>query len=392
MSDGALHSLALVPESSYGTTPATPPFETLRITSCGLALTKDIFESEEIRSDRQRSDVRHGARKVGGDLGIELSYGSHDTMLEALMCGTWTTKGTITAATISAAASDNSFNDSGNGFVAAGFEVGDSVTVTGFTHETANNIAKGKITALTVGKMTIGGTDGDVIVDEGASEAVTISTRDKVLKVGTTRRSFTLERKFGDLLEAAYPYHRFTGCEFNTLDLSINANAMVTGTIGVVGKDLTLAGTAIAGASYAAASTTSPLDSFTGSLKEAGSTIAIVTELSLKLDNGLAPKFIVGSSTTLEPSIGRAKVTGQIGVYFIDAVMLNKFINETASYLELHLPDAAGNDLEIYIPRIKYTGGQPDVKGEGPIMLSMPFEALYDSTTVTNLRLTRSPV
>lgn len=81
----------------------------------------------------------------------------------------------ISAATISALASDNSYNDSGSGFVAAGFAVNDRVHVSGFTGNTANNIFVGVVTALTTGKMTIGGTDGDVIVDDAAGETVVIS-------------------------------------------------------------------------------------------------------------------------------------------------------------------------------------------------------------------------
>lgn len=82
---------------------------------------------------------------------------------------------TITAATISAAASDNSYNDSGNGFVTAGFDIGDRVKVSGFTGSAANNILVGTITALTAGKMTIGGAEGEVIVDDAAGESVTIT-------------------------------------------------------------------------------------------------------------------------------------------------------------------------------------------------------------------------
>jgi hypothetical protein len=81
---------------------------------------------------------------------------------------------TLVAATISAAAADNSYNDSASGFIAAGFEVGDAVTVTGFTGGVANNIVGGIVTALTAAKMTIGGTDGDVIADDAAGETVTI--------------------------------------------------------------------------------------------------------------------------------------------------------------------------------------------------------------------------
>lgn len=80
-----------------------------------------------------------------------------------------------TATTISALASDNSYNDSGGGFVTAGFAVNDQVRVQGFTGDVANNIFSGKITALTASKMTIGGTDGDVIADDAAGESVTIT-------------------------------------------------------------------------------------------------------------------------------------------------------------------------------------------------------------------------
>jgi hypothetical protein len=82
---------------------------------------------------------------------------------------------TITGTTISAAAADNSFNDSANGFVAAGFAVGDAVRIQGFTGDTANNIFSAVVTAVTIGKLTIGGTDGNVIVDDAAGESVTIT-------------------------------------------------------------------------------------------------------------------------------------------------------------------------------------------------------------------------
>lgn len=87
---------------------------------------------------------------------------------------------TKTAVTISALASDNSYNDSGSGFLTAGFGVGDYIDVTGFTGNAANNLTSGLITAVTATKITIGGTDGDVIVDDAAGESVTI--------VGTQKR------------------------------------------------------------------------------------------------------------------------------------------------------------------------------------------------------------
>lgn len=103
------------------------------------------------------------------------------------------------AATLSAAAADNSYNDSGSGFVAAGFAVADRVNVSGFTGNAANNILVGVITALTAGKMTIGGTDGDVIVDDAAGETVVISkwTSRRVLMSGAGAKATTTEQLTG---------------------------------------------------------------------------------------------------------------------------------------------------------------------------------------------------
>lgn len=81
---------------------------------------------------------------------------------------------TMTATTISAAASDDSLNDSGSGFVSEGFAVGDSVRVSGFT-DSANNPFSARILALTAGKMTL---DGISLVDEAAGDTVTVTKWD----------------------------------------------------------------------------------------------------------------------------------------------------------------------------------------------------------------------
>jgi hypothetical protein len=139
-------------------------------------------------------------------------------------------------------------------------------------------------------------------------------------------------------------------------------------------------------------STTSPLDSFTGTLEEGGTTIAVVTEMSMTLQNGIEPRFVVGSKDSIIPSDGRSNLTGQITAYFEDSTLVNKFLNETESSLVFSLPDTAGNIQRYRIPRIKYTGAPPDVTGEGPITLAMPFQALLDASEGTNMLIERTPV
>ncbi|MCF3934349.1 phage tail tube protein [Acuticoccus sp. M5D2P5] len=296
---GARHGLSYVAESTYGTTPGSPSMLALRHTSSSLQLNKDNFVSNEIRNDRQIEDMRHGTKQVGGDIGIELSYGAFDDILESALFGSWATD---------------------------------------------------------------------------------------VLKAGTAVKSFTMERQFGDIGQ----YEVFTGCLANTFSLSISPNAMVTGTIGIMGKDATLSGTSL-GAPGAAASNP-PFDGFSGTLSEGGSAIANVSALELTLDNGITPAFVIGSDVTPQMIAGRSNLTGTLTAYFEDLALLNKFIDETESSLELTLEGASGGDLTITIPRIKYTGGQNPVNSaEEAIPLTMPFQALRSSSDGTNLILTRTP-
>lgn len=85
---------------------------------------------------------------------------------------------TLTASTISAQASDQSFNDSALGFTA--FAADDQVQVSGFTGSGANNLYSANVTGATLGKLTIGGPDGAVIVDDAAGESVTITKWESV--------------------------------------------------------------------------------------------------------------------------------------------------------------------------------------------------------------------
>lgn len=209
-----------------------------------------------------------------------------------------------------------------------------------------------------------------------------------VLKAGVTRRSFTIERKFADL--DTPEWHRHTGCEFNTIGLSVSPNAMVTATFGVVGQDLSIGTSALSGATYAADSTNKPFDSFTGSIQEGGSTIATVTALELNLENGIEPLFAIGSQTTQRPSIGKSRLTGTCTTYFDSKTLYEKFLNETESTMQLVLTDLDGNSYTIDLPRLKYNSGQPDVSGEGAITIAMEFIGLYDSGEASQIKITRS--
>lgn len=81
--------LAYIAESTWGTTPATPAFNEQRFTGENLNANIANTTSNEIRSDRNVSDLVQTGQTAGGSVDTELSYGAFDTWLESLLYSTW---------------------------------------------------------------------------------------------------------------------------------------------------------------------------------------------------------------------------------------------------------------------------------------------------------------
>ncbi len=89
MASGSDTRVAYVAESTFGETPATPSFQNMRVTSGGLRTTKQTVTSEELRSDQNVVDEIQVGQDVEGSLPFEMSYGSFDDMIEAVLGGAW---------------------------------------------------------------------------------------------------------------------------------------------------------------------------------------------------------------------------------------------------------------------------------------------------------------
>ena len=204
---------------------------------------------------------------------------------------------------------------------------------------------------------------------------------DGTITIGTTQRSLTIQRGFPEISA----YSAFSGCVVNQWSVSIRPNAVVTSTFSIIGKDMGNSQVLTGGTDK---STYAPFDSFTGTLKEGGTTIAIVTGLDFTLNNNISPLQVLMQDTAVGLAEGRADITGTLTAYFTDVSLLNKFVNETISSIEVTLTDPDGNSLTFYFPRIKYTGGDISVNDEGPVTISLPFTALKDDT-YTSLQITK---
>lgn len=91
MVDSSQTRLADITEVTWGTTPATPTFKVARFTGEGLNANIENVVSNEIRADRNVTDLIQVGSEAGGNIDIELVYGSFEDWLESLMYNTWAT-------------------------------------------------------------------------------------------------------------------------------------------------------------------------------------------------------------------------------------------------------------------------------------------------------------
>lgn len=206
-----------------------------------------------------------------------------------------------------------------------------------------------------------------------------------VLKAGTTRRSFTIERFFSDITR----YRRAVGCEFNSFSLECPASGIVTGTFGVIGMDDTGAGTAIASSSYTADPNENVMDSLSGSITVGGSAVTCITSIKLTLENGIENLPVVGETTRIRGAAGRSIVTGELTAFYQDDTLLDAFDNESEVAIVFTLTDGTAT-YTFTLPKVKFTGGKPEVGGEREVSITMPFQAIYSSSDATQLKIERA--
>ena len=235
---------------------------------------------------------------------------------------------------------------------------------------------------------------GDIVVDlrdadyDAFLESAMLNTwATNVLKVGTTPKFFSIEDYAADIDQARV----FTGMSVSTMAISLAPNQMVTTTFGMVGKDMTISGTE---KTQDAASGAAPFDAYSGDISignvGAGSAVAIVTGLDFTLSNSFAPTFVIGDDSAPSLEYGRAEVEGTLTAYFEDASLINRFLNETETEIEVSVDDpTGGNSYTFLFPRVKINSADVGVDGPTSRMVSMSFVSLYDSTEETNLKITR---
>ena len=213
----------------------------------------------------------------------------------------------------------------------------------------------------------------------------------EIVKGGVKRQSFTFVDFNEDIQDLPYTVYR--GCEVNTMTLNVSAANMTTIEFGLVGRTMEQLAALPAGWTIGTRTATSPMDGFSGTLSANGDSLDVITEMSLTIENGIEPRFVVGSKFSIKPGSKRRNVTGSMTAYFDNNALRLAYLNELEQNISLAISDgAAGNTYLITLPRVKITEAPHPVDGEGDIMQNMNYRALLDNTTASSIKIERKVV
>lgn len=400
VSTGVAKKLKYKVESVYGTVPAASASQSLRRVTSDINLSKETYQSNEIREDYQVSDFRHGVRSVEGTINGELSPGTYKDFIAAALRQAWQTQATtgaiITVTSAVTAGAAGTFTRSAGSYITDGFKVGDVVYWSGWaTTGVPNNSHNFLITALSATVMTGTMLDGVAVGAKAAGDSVTGVVRGKktwVPLTGHTDLSYSIEHYYSDTVLSEV----FSGCKVSKLDFQLPATGMATMGIGIMGQNITTAGAEYF-TSPTAQTTSGVLAAVNGALYVSGVAIATVTGMNFTVESNMNSEAVIGSNTKANIFPGRVTVSGQFTAQFETATLRDLFINETEASIAAVFTTAntaTADFIAIVMSRIK-TGGASKDDGEKGIIQTIPFTALLDTaggtaTTLTTLKTTIS--
>lgn len=371
-------------EADTATIPGASSAQILRRVGSTLDLTKDTYESAEIRADRQVADFRHGIRRVAGAISGELSPGTYFPFIEATNRDTSTAGPVLDESDFTSVVADNAtskFTFGAGDPVALGLGVGMVIRFTNLS------VAANNATNFTI--LSFGGTSNREVTvtpaptDNVSDSAFTLTVPGKTTIVpasGHVRRLFTFEHYHEDLDIARL----FTECRVHGYRMSLPATGMATIEIPVMGRGMKVLETSASPyfTSPTAAGTTGIAAAVNGVLLVGGTAVGVVTAVELNAEVAGSAPAVVGQNFVPDIILGRFRLSGQVTALFDSATLLSNFLNESEVGLLVRLDasSSANTDaVSIYLPRIKFGGAAVPATGEGEQTVTLPFTALLYS-------------
>lgn len=368
-------------EVTYGVVPAATAGQSIRRVTSSLDMTKDTYQSGEIRTDFQMADFRHGLRKVGGSINGELSAGTYKDFIAAALKKAFAATPAITGASITIAGSAGAWTltRGAGSYLTDGVKVGDVVALTAGAFNAANSNKNIMVTAVTALVLTGLVLNASALVAEGPIVTATLTIRGKksiIPQAGHTDKSYSIEHWYPDVPTSEV----FSGCKVSKVAFGLPPSGMATCAVEFMGKD---AVTSVAQyfTTPTAVTTTGTMAAVNGVVRAGGATVANITGLTIDIASAQSGEPTVGSNTVAFQAAGRVIVTGQITMTFDSTTMRDAFYNETeiSLFAAFTADNSALADFVAFgLSRIKVGGASKD-DGEKTITQTFPFQALLNT-------------
>ena len=378
---------------AWGELPGASGAKYLRRVTSDFTLNKETYESNEIRTDYQVADFRHGVRSAAGTLNGELSAGSYSDFMAAVVAQDFAAVSSITSLSITITAPVSGLQTvvrATGSWIADGIQVGNVIRLSGGTlpiDTTGVNLLVVAVVALT---LTVRVVNGTTLTTQGSAvTGVTCAIPGKKTfapTTGHTNDSFTIEQWFSDISQSEV----YTGMKVGSVAMQLPSTGLTTVDISFQGKDLTQVGTSQYFTSPTAASSTGIFAAVNGAVIVNGVPSAVITSADFTVERGLEAANVVGNNNASDIFTGRIRVNGNISVYFQDAVYRDMFKDETEASIVFALSaDNSGgaNVLSFVMPRVKL-GSNSVNDTELGLISQHSFVALLNGVTTAGLPAT----
>jgi hypothetical protein len=378
-------------ESAFGVPAGSSSAKLLRRVTANFNLTKETYESGEIRTDRQIADFRHGVRSATGTLNGELSPASYADFIGSIVARDFTAGVTSTgvSVTIDAVGDVYTVARAAGDFLAQGYKVGTVIRLTGIGLNAANVDNNLLITNVTDSLLTVTTINGSNLVEQGPIADVDIATIGKTTFVpttGHTDQSYTIEEWYSDIAQSEV----FTGMKVNSVAVQLPATGLTTIDVGFAGKDMAQSGTTQYFSNPTAQGTNGIFAAVNGVMLIDGAPVALVTSADFTIDRATENATTVGSNSVADIFSGRIRVSGNLSVYFQDAAFRTYFDAEVPVSLVLVLTSDSSKDSDFVtftLPKVKLGSFTKD-DGELGIVAATSFQALLNEVTTEGLPAT----
>ena len=353
----------------------------MRRVSAMVDLNKDTYASNEIRSDLQDVDFRHGVRRGAAKIGGEVSPGSYADFMAGSCKRDFAVVAAITGLTLTIAGSGPIYTitRSAGSWLTSGLKNGMVFRLTAGTF-TASNLNKNIVVASqTALVLTVYVLNGSGLVAEGPIATATATPTGKSTFVplsGHIEKYFSIEEWYPEVPAS------FTGYDLrvSSMNVSLPATGLATCNFDLMGVDVVDAA-AQRFTTPTALTTAGVTAAVNGVMLYAGVAVAVITALDFTSASTYSGDPVVGSNNIPSLTPGRVLVTGNASVKFIDTAFRAAFVNETEVDLAVVLSSsnaAAADFIGFVMSRVKLNGNSRD-DGEKEIIQTVPFKALLNT-------------